>query len=224
MSPKSLNLNKLLKFFELSDSQLTSALRAELRTERRKVLELEGDGGGDFHVPFWADAKLHVMGALDLLSQVDFRVGASKQRKRLYPLLAQGFLAWLEGLRRSTNRGIGFEPMGAHNHFDFDEISLTLKVDNLLCMKIGDDNYRLVYPYFSEKPVLGPKWARVGLWAMTEALEQFRYTDMEILDVLRGRSYSGLTLSLKGDEEALFVSRYREIRTRWDELRPEYGL
>lgn len=224
MSPKSMNLNKLLKFFELDDSKLTSALRSELRAERRKLVEDASDGGGDFHVPFWADAKLHVMGMVDLMKQVEFRIEASKQRKRLYPLLARGFLTWLDALQRSTNRKIGFEPFAAHNHFEFDEIGLTLKVDNLLCVKVGEDHHQLVYPYFSEKPVLGSKWARVGLWAMTEALEKYTYTDMEILDVLRGRSYSGLRISLKGDEEALFVSRYRQIKARWEELCPEYGL
>ena len=224
MTPKSMNLSKLLKLFELNEAQLTTALRSELRTERRKALDIDDDGGGDFHVPFWSDAKLHVMGLVELLKQVEVRVDASKQRKRLYPLLARGFLLWLDNLRRGTNRKIGFEPISAHNHFEFAELGLTLKVDNLLCVKIGEDRYRLVYPYFSEKPVLGAKWARVGLWAMTEALENYSYTDMEILDVLRGNSYSGLNFSLKGDEEALFISKYREIKAKWDELRPEYGF
>lgn len=224
MNTKSLNLNKLLKLFELNESQLTSALRSELRSERRKSLELDDEGGGDFHVPFWSDAKLHMMGLLDLVSQVDVRIGASKQRKRLYPLLARGFLSWLDALSRGTNRKIGLELVTAHNRLNFDDIGLILKVDNLLCVKLGENQFRLVYPYFSEKPVLSAKWARVGLWAMTETLEKYSVTDIEILDVLRGRSYSGLSVSLKGDEQALFVAKFKAIKLKWDELRPEYGL
>ena len=59
---------------------------------------------------------------------------------------------------------------------------------------------------------------------MGEALQKYSSTDMEILDVLRGRAFRGLSISLKGDEEALFVGRYREILQKWDVLRLEYGI
>ena len=164
------------------------------------------------------------MGLGDLSSMVDARVTASKQRKRLYPQLCEGFLRWLDDLQRTTNRRVGFEPINAHNHFDMAHINLTLKVDNLLCLKLGEDNFRLVYPYFTENPLLSLKWARVSIWAMGEALQKYSSTDMEILDVLRGRAFRGLSISLKGDEEALFVGRYREILQKWDVLRLEYGI
>src|SRR3982751_6092270 len=100
MTPKSLNLNKLLKLFELQDQQLRSALRGELRVERDKLLGSK-EGGGDFHGAFWKDAKWHVRGLIDLRVQTDIRVQASKQRKRLYPRLTEGFLSWLRELSRT---------------------------------------------------------------------------------------------------------------------------
>jgi hypothetical protein len=103
-------------------------------------------------------------------------------------------------------------------------LDLTLKVDNLLALRIGEEKFRLVYPYFSETPVLYERWARVGLWAMSEALPNYSLTDIEILDVLRARGFRGSRLFLKGDEEALFSRRYAEILKEWDGLRTEYGL
>lgn len=224
MTAKVINLNKLLKFLSLTDQALITELRKELRAERRKLDGTAGEGGGDFHVPFWSDAKIHVIGVFDLLRRTVERVEASKQRQRLYPLLAQGFLSWLDRLKRATNERIGWHEGNFHNHHDIPELDLTLKVDNLLCLRIGEDRYRLVYPYFSEKPPLSERWARVGLWLMSEALPDHSLTDMEILDVLRGRSYSGASLFLKGDEEALFENRYREVLNEWDGLRSHYGL
>jgi hypothetical protein len=221
MTPKTLHLNKLLKFFELRDQKLISALRAEIRAERDKGLK---EGGGDFHGAFWKDAKWHVRRLLDLRQQTDIRIEALKQRKRLYPLLAEGFLGWLSELSRTTNQRVSWAEASVHNHHSFPDLDLTLKVDNLLALRIGEEKFRLVYPYFSETPVLSERWARVGLWAMSEALPNYSLTDMEILDVLRARGFRGSRLFLKGDEEALFSRRYAEILKEWDGLRTEYGL
>ena len=129
-----------------------------------------------------------------------------------------------ERLRRSTNAKITWLPENVHNHYEHPEYDLTIKVDNLLGLKVGPDKHRLVYPYFSERPILSEKWARVGLWLMREALPDFSITDMEMLDVLRGTSFSGASVSLKGDEEAAFSARYSEILKLWNELKPAYGL
>lgn len=223
MTPKSIHLSKLLKLFQLSEGKLTSALRSELRIERDKMLGLK-EGGGDFHGPFWADAKFHVRGLIDLRHQTIARIEASKQRKRLYPALAAGFLTWLDDLRRGTNRQVRWHETNAHNHYLVPELGLTVKVDNLLSLRVGEGSFRLVYPYFSEKPILAEKWARVALWAMIEAFPQYSLTDMEVLDVLRGHSFRGSRVSLKGDEETLFANRYAEIIEEWDELRAEYNL
>lgn len=221
MTPKSVNLNKLLKLFELREQPLISAVRAELRAERDRLLGYK-EGGGDFHAPFWFDAKLHVQDLVDLGSSTAARVTASKQRQRLYPVLRDGFLGWFDDVRRSTNERVGWGEVSAHNHYVFPDLDLTVKVDNLLSLRIGEDTYRLVYPYFAEAPVLSERWARVGLWVMSEALPRFSITDMEILDVLRSRGYRGSRVFLKGDEEMLFSTRYAEIAALMDELRPEY--
>jgi hypothetical protein len=223
MTSKKINLHKLLKLFGLQDRQLTSALRRELYGERKRLESGPGEGG-DFHVPFWSDAKSHVIGKVDLISQTQVRVETSEQRKRLYPRLANGFLDWLEQTKRSTNESVGWREGNVHSHYPIPELELTLKVDNMLALQIGPDRYRLIYPYFTEKPVLIDQWARVGLWAMGEALPNHSLSNMEILDILRGRAFSGGSLFLKGDEEYLFSKRYREILGEWDDLRPEYGL
>lgn len=224
MTAKTLHLGKVLKFLMLDDNKLVSELRRELRAERNKLLTSADKAGGDFYVPFWADAKLHVIGAVNLVSQTDWRVEQSAQRATLYPLLRKGFLAWLAEVSRSTNQKVGWQEGKFHNHIDIDGLELTLKVDNLLALKIGKDQFRLVYPYFAKSPILSEKWARVALWAMAEAFPTVSVVDLEILDVLRGVGFRGANLSLKGDEEFLFKSRYKAILKKWDELRPEYGL
>jgi hypothetical protein len=82
----------------------------------------------------------------------------------------------------------------------------------------------LVYPYFAETPILPEEWARVGLWLMREALSEFDFTQMEILDVLRAKSFRGSAVFLKGNEEALFSAKYRHMLQLWKEFRPDYGL
>lgn len=109
-----------------------------------------------------------------------------------------------------------------HNRYPVPGLELTVKVDNLLGLKIGDDRHRLVYPYFSEKPVLSEKWARIGLWLMSEALSDFSVTEMEILDVLRGQSFSGKSVFFTGDEEAIFARRFTEMVEERERLRMEY--
>lgn len=220
MSISILHLHKLLKLCGLSEQGLTSAIRRDLREELRR--SEQASGGGDFHTPWWSDAKGHVFGYVDLIPQTDFRVKQNDKRVRLYPMLTSGFLDWLKELRRGTNARIGRLEENVHNHYPVPGTNLIVKVDNLLSLRIGDDAHKLVYPYFSEKPVLQPQWARVGLWLMSEALPDFSVTDMEILDVLRGRSYSGLTTFFRGDEEAIFAARYAEIVAEWERLMPEY--
>ncbi|MEQ1882502.1 MAG: hypothetical protein ABL878_16210 [Burkholderiales bacterium] len=223
MSIALLHLNKLLKLAALAENKLISAIRDDLRSERRKVLGLSS-GGGDFHTAFWSDAKGHVIGVVDLPSQTAMRIEGNPTRKRLYPELANGFLNWLDLLRRSTNRGIGWSPESVHNRYEVPGLGVTVKVDNLLGLRIGDDQHKLVYPYFSEEPVLEDRWARMGLWLMREALPNHDIAQMEILDVLRSRSFSGDRLFLTGGEEALLARRYGEIATIWENLRVEYGV
>jgi hypothetical protein len=223
MSIKSINLNKLLRLCALPDNKLIGELRDDLRKERDKLFKKK-TGGGHFHYPWWDAAKDHAIGLCDLSEQTLLLVEASEQRKRLYPLLTSAFLRWLEQLRRSTNQTLSWSEEHVHAHYVVPGLGLTVKVDNLLSLKLGEDHHKLIYPYFSEEPALDSRWARVGLWLMKDALSEYDPVDMDILDVLRARSFSGGSLFLKGDEEAIFASRYQKAVAIWTELRPEYGL
>lgn len=223
MTIKVINLNKLLKLCSLPENLLISELRDDLRTERDKLRGKKKQGGGHFHYPWWDAAKDHAIGLCDLSEQTELLVEISSRRKRLYPLLTEGFLGWLDRLSRSTNQTISWSEEKVHTHYVVPGMELTVKVDNLLALKLGLESHKLVYPYFTEDPVLTDRWARVGLWLMGNALSEYDRAGMEILDVLRGRSFSGASLFLKGDEEAIFERRYADILKRWEELKPEYG-
>ncbi|VVT10158.1 hypothetical protein [Erythrobacter sp. EC-HK427] len=223
MSKKTIHLSKILKFFALPENKLISELRTELRRERDR-LDGSDEGGMDFYTPFWADAKDHVKGKAQLTELTTIRVEASGQRKNLYPKLCAGFLKWFDGLKRATNETVGWSDAKFHKHVEFSDMALVVKVDNLIGLEIGKDKFRLIYPYFAKAPPLSEQWARVGLWMMTEAFPDLSIVEMDVLDVLRGTGFRGANLSLKGNEEFLFRSRYEEILQMWNELRPEYGL
>lgn len=223
MTIRVINLNKLLKLCMIPENELISELRSDLRSERDKQLGIKS-GGNHFHYPWWSAAKLHVMGIADLNIQTALLVTASKQRRRLYPLLTSGFLTWLQHLRRTTNQRIGWREEQVHTHYVVPGLDLTVKVDNLLALQVGEDRHKLVYPYFTEDPALNDTWGRIALWLMREALPGYDLAGMELLDVHRSRSFSGASLFLKGDEEALFEAKFTAIATRWEQLKPEYGL
>jgi hypothetical protein len=223
MSIQIINLNKLLRLCALPENELIAELRDDLRNERNKKLGLDS-GGGHFHHPWWTVAKLHLVGKADLRAHLPLFVQANRYRKRLYPLLTEAFLRWADELRRSTNESIGPVEERVHNHYPVPGLELTVKVDNLLGLQIGENHHRLIYPYFSEEPALSEQWARVGLWLMQNALSGFQIAQMEILDVLRSHSFSGASLALRGNEEAVFKAKYRKMLELWTDLRPEYGL
>jgi hypothetical protein len=224
MTIKVINLSKLLKLCSLVDSKLIGELRDDLRKERDKLLGKKKKGGGHFHYPWWDAAKGHALGLCDLTEQTKLLVEAGVGRDRLYPLLTSAFLEWLERLRRSTNLTLSWSEEQVHTHYVVPGMDLTVKVDNLLALRLGEDHHKLIYPYFCEHPVLSERWARVGLWLMRDALSKYDPVDMEILDVLRARSFSGGSVFLKGDERSVFIQRYEKILGIWSELRPEYGL
>jgi hypothetical protein len=93
MSIEKIHLRKLLQLFYLPDNRRRSLLRADIRIDLNKALG-ETTDGGDFHGPFWADAKSHVAREVDLRIKIKERIESNKGRARLYPLLADGFLSW----------------------------------------------------------------------------------------------------------------------------------
>jgi len=220
MSIKKIHLRKLLKYFYLPDRARKALLRDDIRSQIRKEAGYDA-GGGDFHTPFWTDAKAHVEGRLDLRTQMKLRVEGNKRRERLYPLLAEGFLGWWNEKRRWRNENFEIIGEGVFARLPIPELGCSVKIENLVAAKIGDKTNRIIYPYFAEEPVLGNEAARLGLWAMSEALD-YQREDFRILDVLRGASFAPRDVPYAGDERTLFLQKYKSLIKEWELLRNEY--
>ena len=201
------------------------------RRERRKLLvddirseevKAEGEnGGGDFYGPFWADAKDHVAGISDLRAQSKLRIESNKARSRLYPLLTESFLnLWNEKIRWRNEK---FEtyPTSVKAQFTIDELKATIKIENLVAVKIPDGSSRVIYPYFSETPVLPDEGARLGFWALQQALPNVRSEDFRIIDILRRAYFRPAEVLMMGNEQELFVAKYGEILKEWARIRED---
>lgn len=202
----------------------TKLLRADIRNDLRRGNRIEGeggDGGRDFYVPFWSDAKQHVRGLSDLRIETTGRVEASAQRRRLYPMLAEGFLNWWEERRRRRNEPFTLLERPVRGRAVIESLGV-VRVENNLSFQIGDDGLRIVYPYFCDEPELNIATARIGLWLMSQALPDFRIEDMRILDVVRGISFSIEEGPLTGTEETELRGHYGRLLARWHELRATY--
>lgn len=76
MPLQNIHLRKLLKIGFSEARQRQSALRADIREENARQTRTAG-GGGDFYAPFWADAKRHALGTMDLRQAVRERIAAN---------------------------------------------------------------------------------------------------------------------------------------------------
>jgi hypothetical protein len=222
MAIQKLHLRKLLMLFGLSPQRRLTEIRADARKEVRKR-KGGGKSGPDFHTGFWADAKGHAAGHIDLPAATLVRVDENpRSRRRLYPELANGFLEWWNNKRRWINEDISVMPTAVKAPYHFAEIDGIVKVENLLALNVGDSSIRLIYPYFSETPVLSEENARLGLWLMSIALPTYSINNMRILDVLRGVTYSTDRYPLVGNEGAIFVERYARMLADWRRLVAEF--
>lgn len=222
MSIDRIHLRKLLEYFGLTSERRMAAVKADARAEIRKAGGVPSPGG-DFHSCFWADAKAFAAGAGDLTDMTEARIIDSKLRSRLYPLLAKGYLTWWNEKRRWINEPIQVIPQGVKAPYSFQEIGGTVKVENMLALSIGGSRTRLIYPYFSEKPILDESIARLGLWLMSQALSEHSIDDMRILDVLRGQTFSVDRHPLQGNEGVIFVERYAKMLTDWKKFLRDFG-
>lgn len=222
MSIENIQLRKLLKIFYLPESKRKSALREDIRAEISKE---HGDeaSGGDFHAPFWADCKNHVTGSVELREQTKVRIADHKGRERLYPSLTDGFLKWWNEKRRWQNEAFESISENVSSELTFPEVGGTVKVGNLLALKIRNESNRIIYPYFSEEPSLTEEGGRLGLWLLNEAIAPYDIEDMRILDVLRSTSFATIDYPMQGNEREIFVGRYDQVLSEWKELRKEYG-
>lgn len=179
-----IHLRNLMRLILAEPALETRLLRANIREELARERG-DGEGGMDFYTPFWADAKAHARGATNLRDQTELRVAASAQRRNLYPLLRDGFLSWWEERRRRRNEPFTILDVQVRGRFSLDGVG-TIRVENNLAFQIGDDGLRVIYPYFNDDPEITTDMARIGLWAMSQALPQYSIRDMRILDVIRG--------------------------------------
>lgn len=226
MSIKKVHLRKLLKLFFITGAARVTELRKDIRQEIRKT-DFPGAKGGDFHTPFWTDAKNHVAGKLDLVAQVEERIARNDNRERLYPELANGFLNWWNEKRRWQNEPFQIIPFSVKAQLPIPEVGGLVKIENLLAVMVdpqSTDNRsnRIIYPYFSEYPPLGDEAIRLGLWALSSALGQYMPSDLRLLDVIRGTSFGITDCPLRGDEQTLFIRHYGALLREWQELWNEY--
>jgi len=215
-----IHLRNLIRLILVDQRLRTKLLRQNIRADINRAGGVAGEPR-DFYSPFWADAKNHARGRSNLRETTDVRAAASRQRRRLYPALRDGFLSWWEERRRRRN-----EPFTILEDRILGECELeglgVIRVENNLAFQIGDDGMRVVYPYFSDEPELTSEVAAMALWVMSRAVPQFRLEDMRILDVIRGVSYSLDEAPLTGSDEMELRNQYASLLERWYELRDEY--
>lgn len=222
MSIEKIHLRKLLRLFYAKQSLQTHLLRQDIRNELKKERD-EESSGGDFYVPFWADAKNHVAGELDLRDQSKYRIDRNERRKRLYQSLTDGFLSVWEEKIRWRNEEFEFRAKTAKGHLPLHELDAAVKIENVLAVRIWDGGNRAVYPYFFEDPVLPLEGVRLGFWALNEGLPEFRSGDLRIMDVVRGSYFRPADAPMQGNERQLFVQKYEVVLTEWERLRREYS-
>ncbi len=220
MSLQVINLRKILKLMYLPPRELTTALRNDVREDRDRERGVVG-GGGDFYGPFWKDAKDHVFGISDLQDTTTDRVSGNERRKNLYPLLRDGFLLWWNERRRWTNAP--FIPIDTpKTRYRVPNIDTVIKIDCVLAVQDGSEEDHYVYPYWFPEPVLNEESARVGIWVLSQALPQVDITELRILDVMRGRTFSIDRNPLDGAEVDIFSRNFDRLTQRRQQLRDEY--
>lgn len=221
MSFRKIHLRKLLTAFGSPETKQVSMLRSDIRAEIAKE-NGQNSGGGDFHVPFWSDAKSYVLNGTDFEARTQMRVASNERRKRLYPDLHSGFMDWWLNKKRFNNEEIIPYSTEIKAQFTIEVLDATVKVENFLGLSVGGDEKRFIYPYFAETPVLSEKNARLGLWLISRAFPKLQIDDFRILDVLRGTSYSPQDCQWRGNEEDTFELLYGNLVNRWEELKTEY--
>lgn len=221
MAVKLIALNKLLQLIYLPEKDQTAALRRDITEDIRRQTRAE-PGGGHFHMPFWSDAKNFVRNGTDLIAKTDARISDNKNRRRLYPLLAHGFMNWWNQSRRWQNEEFKSLDEVVKTRYAVGELGASIKIENTLALTLSGGSERIIYPYFAEEPPLRNEAIRVGVWLLGQALPAHSVNDIRIIDLLRGNSYGSVDFPLEGDEGSIFLFKYRALIEKWERLRKEY--
>jgi len=221
MSVLDIPLRKALQLFYGSEPLRRSVLKNDIRLDRKKDAGGTRSQGGDFYLPFWSDVKKHISGDGDLAEMTSVRIASNNSYKRLYPLLKDGVLELLSAKLRWSNEPVEIIPQSVHGNLKIEEIGAVVRVRDALNARVREKYTRVVYPYFSEEPALSEEAGRLGLWAMQQALPNLNPSDMRLIDPLRRAFFSPETTPLNGDEEFIFIDRYRSLIVEWDRLKHE---
>ncbi|MCP1199425.1 hypothetical protein [Notoacmeibacter sp. MSK16QG-6] len=222
MSVQKIQLGKLLRLMGSADEKRDRLLKKFIREDMRR--EANPGSGGDFHVPFWHDAKRHVNGDDYLPIMVAKRIAASSRRKRLYPELANGFLDFWNTKRRWTNKALISEVSTVHANMAITELGGIITVRNMMYLKADNNTERAYYPYFSEWPALKQNEARLGLWILANSGIEVEKSKIRILDLIRGNSISIADVGFYGNEREQLVKRYRRLIENYERIRAEIEL
>ncbi len=196
-------------------------MKGDIRLDRRKEAGGNRSQGGDFHLPFWSDVKKHIAGDGDLAQLTDDRINTNRNFKRLYPLLKDGVLELLNAKLRSSNQIVEIVPQSVHGNLRIEDLGGTIRTRDALHARVEGKYTRVVYPYFSEDPILPEEGGRLGLWVMQKALTGLDPGDMRIIDPLRRALFSPETTPLQGNEEAVFRKNYKLLIGEWERLKNE---
>lgn len=221
MSLNSFHLNKALKLFYLSDKRLVSEIRKEIRLEIKKN-KPGNKGGGDFYAPFWSDVKKHIVGSADLKDSCGERILANDTKKNLYPDLRDGFIDWWQNTRKWKNHPVTLIEDSVKNRKLFEHYKTTVKVENLLAIKIDDEHNRYIYPYFYQEGPLSEEAGRLGLWLISDLFQSYDLSEFRILDVFKAKIFSLSDHPLLGNEENIFLSKLAKISEVKNKLLQEY--
>ncbi len=212
MSLEKLGLGKLLELMYAHPARVRKLLRDDIRASSKKAAGEPPSKGGDFYVPFWADAKAHAAGKSDLRKTSVARIDQNWRRQKLYPKLSAGFLRWWEEDRRYRNEPVSvvpsptIPPLVAAN--------IVIKIENMLAIEIEGHGPRLLYPYLRPDPALSEEAARVALWLLQQANTGMPPESLRILDVCRGRSFALEDTLLRGHEKQLLQDRLAELQAQ----------
>jgi hypothetical protein len=220
MSVEKLPLRKLLQLFYAKPNKRRSILLREFGNEKRRE-EKESGEAQDFYGCFWADAKNHALGKLDLVEKTKERIEKNYRRKKLYNALTKGFLKlWSEkvGWR---NEKFEFFPKSVRSQFVLEEVAATIRIENMVAAKIWDGSQRVIYPYFSEDPPLNGEAVRLGFWVLNNGLQDFRLDEIRIIDILRSAYFQASDFPFEGNERELLIRNYRALIAEWERIKRE---
>jgi hypothetical protein len=127
---------------------------------------------------------------------------------------------WNEKMRW-RNEPFEFVPESVKAQLPIKELGTIVKIENTASIKTWDGSHRVIYPYFSEVPALPEAGARLGFWALKEALLSFEAEDFRIIDMQRRVYFRPTEVGMKGDERKQFIQRYDVLLKKWRRLKDE---